>query len=68
MAGDPEYVTIATARQKFHFHFFLLWFKIYNYLCSSQYPNFFNPLLFASCTDKFSKWCKITRGMKRSAQ
>jgi hypothetical protein len=29
---------------------------------------FFNPLLFASCTDTFSKWCKITRGMKRSAQ
>jgi hypothetical protein len=27
-----------------------------------------NPLLFASCTDTFSKWCKITRGMKRSAQ
>jgi hypothetical protein len=29
---------------------------------------FFNPLLFASCTDTFSKWCKITRGMKSSAQ
>jgi hypothetical protein len=29
---------------------------------------FFNPLLFASCTDTFSKWCKITRGMKRSAE
>jgi hypothetical protein len=29
---------------------------------------FFNPLLFASCTDTFSKWCKITGGMKRSAQ
>jgi hypothetical protein len=29
---------------------------------------FFNPLLFASCTNTFSKWCKITRGMKRSAQ
>jgi hypothetical protein len=29
---------------------------------------FFNPLLFVSCTDTFSKWCKITRGMKRSAQ
>jgi hypothetical protein len=29
---------------------------------------FLNPLLFASCTDTFSKWCKITRGMKRSAQ
>jgi hypothetical protein len=28
---------------------------------------FFNPLLFASCADTFSKWCKITRGMKRSA-
>jgi hypothetical protein len=27
-----------------------------------------NPLLFASCTDTFSKWCKIIRGMKRSAQ
>jgi hypothetical protein len=27
-----------------------------------------NPLLFASCTDTFSKWCKITRGMKSSAQ
>jgi hypothetical protein len=27
-----------------------------------------NPLLFASCTNTFSKWCKITRGMKRSAQ
>jgi hypothetical protein len=23
---------------------------------------FFNPLLFASCTNTFSKWCKITRG------
>jgi hypothetical protein len=30
--------------------------------------HFFNPLLFASCTDTFSKWCKITRGIKRSAQ
>jgi hypothetical protein len=30
--------------------------------------NFFNLLLFASCTDTFSKWCKITRGIKRSAQ
>jgi hypothetical protein len=29
---------------------------------------FFNFLLFASCTDTFSKWCKIPRGMKRSAQ
>jgi hypothetical protein len=29
---------------------------------------FFNPLLFASCTGTYSKWCKITRGMKRSAQ
>jgi cyclic AMP-responsive element-binding protein 3 len=29
---------------------------------------FMNPLLFASCTNTFSKWCKITRGMKRSAQ
>jgi hypothetical protein len=29
---------------------------------------FVNPLLFASCTNTFSKWCKITRGMKRSAQ
>jgi hypothetical protein len=27
---------------------------------------FFNPLLFASCTNTFSKCCKITRGMKRS--
>jgi hypothetical protein len=27
-----------------------------------------NPLLFASCTNTFSKWCKITRGMKKSAQ
>jgi hypothetical protein len=27
-----------------------------------------NPLLFASCTDTFSKCCKITIGMKRSAQ
>jgi hypothetical protein len=27
-----------------------------------------NPLLFANCTDAFSKWCKITRGMKRSVQ
>jgi hypothetical protein len=26
------------------------------------------PLLFASCTDTCSKWCKVTRGMKRSAQ
>jgi hypothetical protein len=34
----------------------------------SEKKNFFNPLLFASCTDTFSKWCKITRGMKRSAQ
>jgi hypothetical protein len=25
-------------------------------------------ILFASCTDTFSKWYKITRGMKRSAQ
>jgi hypothetical protein len=25
-----------------------------------------NPFIFASCTDTFSKWCKITRGMKRS--
>jgi hypothetical protein len=33
------------------------------------YRNFFvNPLLFASCTNTFSKWCKVTRGMKRSAQ
>jgi hypothetical protein len=23
---------------------------------------FVNPLLFASCTNTFSKWCKITRG------
>jgi hypothetical protein len=30
--------------------------------------NFFYLLLFASCTNIFSKWCKITRGMKRSAQ
>jgi hypothetical protein len=29
---------------------------------------FVNILLFASCTDTFIKWCKITRGMKRSAQ
>jgi hypothetical protein len=29
---------------------------------------FWNPLLFASCTNTFSKWCEITRGMKRSAQ
>jgi hypothetical protein len=29
---------------------------------------FFYLLLFASCTDTFSKWCKVTRGMKRSAQ
>jgi hypothetical protein len=28
----------------------------------------FESLLFASCTNTFSKWCKITRGMKRSAQ
>jgi hypothetical protein len=28
----------------------------------------FESLLFASCADTFSKWCKITRGMKRSAQ
>jgi hypothetical protein len=27
-----------------------------------------NPLLFASCTNTFSKWCQITRAMKRSAQ
>jgi hypothetical protein len=27
----------------------------------------FNPLLFASCTNTFSKCCEITRGMKRSA-
>jgi hypothetical protein len=30
--------------------------------------SFFISLLFASCTHTFSKWCKITRGMKRSAQ
>jgi hypothetical protein len=29
--------------------------------------NLFNRLLFTSCTDTFSKWCKITRGMKRNA-
>jgi hypothetical protein len=29
---------------------------------------FVNLLLFAICTNTFSKWCKITRGMKRSAQ
>jgi hypothetical protein len=31
---------------------------------------FFNPLLFASCTNTFSKCCEITTttGMKRSAQ
>jgi hypothetical protein len=41
-------------------------------VCSGQgaqaYFFFVNPLLFASCTNTFSKWCKITRGMKRSAQ
>jgi hypothetical protein len=30
--------------------------------------HFFNPLLFASCTNTFSKRCEITTGMKRSAQ
>jgi hypothetical protein len=35
---------------------------------SSHWPFFFNPLLFASCTNTFNKWCKITRGMKRSVQ
>jgi hypothetical protein len=29
---------------------------------------FLNPRLFASCTDTFCKWCKITRGVKKSAQ
>jgi hypothetical protein len=29
---------------------------------------FFNPHLFASCTNTFSKCCEITRGMKKSAQ
>jgi hypothetical protein len=31
---------------------------------------FYNPLLFASCTNTFSKCCEITTttGMKRSAQ
>jgi hypothetical protein len=28
----------------------------------------FESPLFANCTDTFSKWYKITRGMKRSAQ
>jgi hypothetical protein len=37
-------------------------------LLFSIYFFFVNPLLFASCTNTFSKWCKITRGMKRSAQ
>jgi hypothetical protein len=39
---------------------------LFIYLFSFFY--FLNPLLFASCTDTFSKWCKVTRGMKRSAQ
>jgi hypothetical protein len=30
-----------------------------------RYFFFLTPLLFASCTDTFSKWCKITRGVKR---
>jgi hypothetical protein len=36
--------------------------------CCTCNSSFFNPLLFASCTNTFSKWCKITRHMKRSAQ
>jgi hypothetical protein len=41
--------------------------------CSSgrTFPKHFffvNPLLFASCTNIFSKCCKITRGLKMSAQ
>jgi hypothetical protein len=38
--------------------------QIRNFACTL----FFNPPLFASCTNTFSKCCEITRGMKRSAQ
>jgi hypothetical protein len=44
---------------------------LFNCCRYNQYHDFnpfCNPLLFASCTDTFSKWCKIIRGMKRSAQ
>jgi hypothetical protein len=30
--------------------------------------NFFNPILFASCTCTLSKWCKSKKGVKSSAQ
>jgi hypothetical protein len=44
-------------------------FRTFSYAAKSFFGKvFFNPLLFASCTDTFIKWCKITRGMKRSAQ
>jgi hypothetical protein len=44
-------------------------FTFYSF-CGNRAVQIFylNLLLFASCTDTFSKWCKITRGMKRSAQ
>jgi hypothetical protein len=42
------------------------------YWTTTEQQTFFfvclNPLLFVSCIHTFSKWCKITRGMKRSAQ
>jgi hypothetical protein len=56
---------------------FKTWYKehihaIHTNKTTSKYAQhiffFVNPLLFASCTNTFSKWCKITRGMKRSAQ
>jgi hypothetical protein len=46
-------------------HSFRTLFKCLTQFLHSRF--FFNPLLFASCTDTFSKWCKITRGVK-SAQ
>jgi hypothetical protein len=48
---------------------FLDHYTVNLFRCASNTHNFFlNPLLFASCTNTFSKLCKITRGMKRSAQ
>jgi hypothetical protein len=43
-----------------------LWFGILQRLLFLQYGTLtiFSPLLFVNCTDKFSKWYKITRGMK----
>jgi hypothetical protein len=41
---------------------------INNPFCIYYFFLFLNPVLFASCTNTFCKWCEITRGMKRSAQ